>query len=155
MNSKEDSMSGNDIALKLREQFDEFILAIQIKNDRRIYVDIAPQTVTRATHLILDEYAARFQIATGVDTPEGIEVMYHWALDDKDLVITFRAVLPHDEPRVDSIAPICPAAEWIEREMWELLGIEFKGHPDMRHLLLADEWPEGNYPMRRNREATP
>jgi Ni,Fe-hydrogenase III component G len=104
---------------------------------------------------MLDEYAARFQIATGVDTPEGYEVMYHWALDDNDCVITFRAVLPHDEPRVDSIAPICPAAEWIEREMWELLGIEFKGHPDMRHLLLADEWPEGNYPMRRNREAIP
>ena len=155
MNSKGESMSGKDIATRLEELFDEFILAIQLKNDRRIYVDIAPQTVTRASHLMLDEFAARFQIATGVDTPEGYEVMYHWALDDNDCVITFRAVLAHDEPWVDSIAPICPAAEWIEREMWELLGIEFKGHPDMRHLLLADEWPEGNYPMRRNHEATP
>ena len=155
MNGKEEGMSAKDIALKLEEQFDEFILALQSPGDRRVYVDIAPQSVARATRLMLDEYAARFQIATGVDTPEGYEVMYHWALDDNDCVITFRATLPHNDPRVDSIAPICPAAEWIEREMWELLGIEFKGHPDMRHLLLADEWPEGNYPMRRNREATP
>lgn len=148
-------MGSEDIAAKLQAQFSEFILTIQTPADRRIYVSIAPQSVVRATHLMLDDYAARFQIATGVDTPEGYEVMYHWALDDCDCVITFRALLPHDAPRVDSIAPICPAAEWIEREMWELLGIEFKGHPDMRHLLLADEWPEGNYPMRRDHEAKP
>ena len=155
MNSKGESMGNKDISSRLQTQFDEFKLAIQTPAERRIYVDIAPQTVARATRLMLDEYAARFQIATGVDTPEGYEVMYHWALDDSDCVITVRVLLPHDEPRVDSIAPICPAAEWIEREMWELLGIEFEGHPDMRHLLLADEWPEGNYPMRRNHEAKP
>ena len=48
------------------------------------------------------------------------------------------------------MALLCPAAEWIEREMWELLGIDFKNHPDMRHLLLDDDWPEGNYPLRRS-----
>lgn len=155
MNKKEDNMGGKDIASRLQAQFNEFILAFQSRTDRRIYIDIAPQTVVRATRLMLDEYAARFQIATGVDTSAGFEVMYHWALDESDCVVTFRALLPHEAAQVESIAPICPAAEWIEREMWELLGIEFKGHPDMRHLLLADEWPEGKFPMRRDYEATP
>jgi Ni,Fe-hydrogenase III component G len=41
---------------------------------------------------------------------------------------------------------------WIEREMNELLGIEFEGHPDMRRLLLAKEWPEGVYPLRTDYE---
>ncbi|MGB5487465.1 MAG: NADH-quinone oxidoreductase subunit C, partial [Lysobacterales bacterium] len=71
------------------------------------------------------------------------------------IVITLRVLVDHDSPELDSIAPMYPAAEWIEREIWELLGIHFKGHPDMRHLLLADDWPEGNYPMRRNHEVTP
>ena len=152
---KEDSMGRDDIVTKLRSQFGEFILAIQSKSHQRIYLDIAPQTLERATRLMLDEYGARFQIATGVDTQDGIEVMYHWALDEKDCVITLRILLDHDSVELDSMALICPAIEWIEREMWELLGIHFKGHPDMRHLLLADEWPEGDFPMRRNHEVTP
>jgi len=154
MNSKEDGMGRVDFSTKLEEQFGEFILAIKTKSDRRIYIDIAPQSVVRTTRLMLDEYGARLQIATGVDTRDGVEVMYHWALDEDDCVMTVRTVLEHDALEVESIAPICVAAEWIEREMWELLGIKFKGHPDMRHLLLADDWPEGNYPMRRNYEAT-
>jgi Ni,Fe-hydrogenase III component G len=155
MNGKEENMGRKDFAAALQEKFDEYILALQAKSARRIYMDIAPQTVVRATRLMLDEYGARFQIATGVDTEAGFEVMYHWALDDDDCVITVRVVLPHEHAEVDSIAPICPAAEWIEREMWELLGISFVGHPDMRHLLLADDWPEDNYPMRRDHEVTP
>ena len=82
-----------DFSTKLQEQFGEFILAIETKSDRRIYVDIAPQSVVRATRLMLDEYGARFQIATGVDTRNGVEVMYHWALDEDDCVITMRTVL--------------------------------------------------------------
>ena len=39
---------------------------------------------------------------------------------------------------------------WIEREIHEILGINFKGHPDMRKLLLPEGWPEGVYPLRRD-----
>ena len=155
MNDQGYSMGRDDISKILQERFGEFILAIQSESDRRIYIDIAPQSVERATRLMLDEYSARLQIATGVDTRDGVEVMYHWALDKDDCVITFRTLLDHDKLELNSIAPICPAAEWIEREIWELLGINFIGHPDMRHLLLAEDWPDGDFPMRRNREARP
>ena len=59
------------------------------------------------------------------------------------------------EPVLDSIAGVCPAAEWIEREIWELLGVDFRGHPDLRHLLLDDHWPQGDYPLRRGKEGAP
>ena len=59
-------------------------------------------------------------------------------------------VLDRDAPELESIASFCPAAEWIEREIWELLGGEFIDHPDLRHLLLSDDWPEGNYPLRKD-----
>ena len=58
----------------------------------------------------------------------------------------------HEQPQLESIAEMCPAAEWIEREIWELLGICFRNHPDMRHLLLSEDWPEGSYPLRRDYE---
>ena len=76
--------------------------------------------------------------------------MYHWALDSEDCLVTLRVTVGHEAPELDSIAVMYPAAEWIERELWELLGIGFRGHPDMRHLLLDDTWPEGDYPMRKN-----
>ena len=66
--------------------------------------------------------------------------------------MSLRTWLPRDEPEIESIANLCTAAEWIEREMWELLGIRFRDHPDMRHLLLADDWPEGRHPLRRDYE---
>jgi NADH:ubiquinone oxidoreductase subunit C len=61
-----------------------------------------------------------------------------------------RPLLPRDEPEIESIANLCTAAEWVEREMWELLGIRFRNHPDMRHLLLDEDWPAGSHPLRRD-----
>ena len=137
-------------AERIIKDLGEQVLEVQRKSVRRVYIDIAPESVVEASRLMLEREGARLQIATGVDTPAGIEVMYHWALDGEDCVVTIRVTVAHEAPALDSIAVMCPAAEWIEREMWELLGIEFRGHPDMRHLLLDDGWPEGDFPLRKD-----
>ena len=147
-------MNKLDIITTIQTQLGDAILAVKRKSDLRVYIDITPQTLPDASRMMLEEFGARLQIATGVDTNNGLEVMYHWALDREGIVITLRVLVDHESPELDSIATMYPAAEWIEREIWELLGIHFKGHPDMRHLLLADDWPEGNYPMRRDFGAT-
>jgi Ni,Fe-hydrogenase III component G len=151
---KENPMGNNDIITAIRAQLGESILVLESKSGRRAYLDIPAERLEQSSRVMLDEFGARFQIATAVDTAAGYEVLYHWALDENDCVITFRILLDHDTPELESIALMCPAAEWIEREMWELMGIQFTGHPDMRHLLLADDWPEGNYPMRKNHGVT-
>lgn len=143
-------MGQNDTITAIRERLSESILAFDSQSGRRAYLDIPADRLEQSSRVMLDELGARFQIATAVDTEAGFEVLYHWAVDEKDCVITFRILLDHDKPELGSIAIMCPAAEWIEREMWELMGIHFDGHPDMRHLLLADDWPEGVFPMRRN-----
>lgn len=143
-------MGIDDFTHQISTGLGEGVRGIERKSDRRAWIDIAPEAVTDASLLLFEGLGARFQIATGVDTRAGIEVMYHWALDGDDCLLTLRTLLDGAEPAVDSIAGLCPAAEWIEREMWELLGIEFRGHPDLRHLLLDDDWPEGDYPLRRH-----
>lgn len=129
------------------------IVQWQEKSERRIYVDVRPEAVPDATRLLFKDLGARFQIASGVDTPTAIEILYHWAFDSMGVVITVRTKLDRAGPAVESVAGICPATEWIEREMAELLGITFRNHPDMRHLLLSDDWPEGKYPLRRDYKA--
>ena len=90
------------------------------------------------------------RMIAGLDTPDAIELLYHWALDRLDCVVTVRTRLDRDKPEIASIAGACAAAEWIEREIWELLGVQFRNHPDLRHLLLSDDWPAGKFPLRRD-----
>ena len=148
-------MAIENIITAIGTALDEGMRGHESKSDRRVYIDIESGAVKTACSVMLENLGARFQIATGVDTPAGIEVMYHWALDQEDCVVTLRVLLDPEHPELDSIALLCPAAEWIEREMWELLGIHFRGHPDLRHLLLDDDWPEGNYPLRRDQRPSP
>ena len=54
------------------------------------------------------------------------------------------------EPAVESITPAVPAAAWAERELYDLLGVVPDGHPDLRRLTVADDWPDGVFPQRRD-----
>ena len=139
-----------DILPEIRQRLGDGIVEVVEKSPRRIYVEVKPEAVPDATRLVFRDMGARFQIATGIDTPTAIEILYHWGFDTLDCVVTVKTKLDREKPEVDSVAGICVATEWIEREMWELLGITFRNHPDMRHLLLMDDWPEGKYPLRRD-----
>lgn len=135
---------------QIREFLGDRLLGIDEKSASRVFLEVMPSDVPDLTRLMLEDLQARFQIASGVDTPAAIEILYHWALDRSGCVVTVRTRLDRQNPEIESITPVCPAAEWIEREMWELLGIRFRNHPDLRHLLLSDDWPEGKYPLRRD-----
>jgi NADH-quinone oxidoreductase subunit C len=56
--------------------------------------------------------------------------------------------LDGSDARVATVSGIWPAANWLEREVWDLFGIQFDGHPDPRRLLMPDDW-EG-YPLRKD-----
>jgi NADH-quinone oxidoreductase subunit C len=62
--------------------------------------------------------------------------------------IRVKAGLPEDDLRVNSATPMFPAANWHEREVYDLFGVVFEGHPDLRRILLPDEW-EG-HPLRKD-----
>jgi Ni,Fe-hydrogenase III component G len=142
-------MKAENTVNRIRGALGEHLVGFAQKSENRVYIEVRPETVVEAARLMFEEVGARLQIATGIDTGQGIEVMYHWALDTEDCVVTVWVTVPYQAPVLASIANLCPAAEWIEREMWELLGLEFVDHPDMRHLLLSDDWPIGNYPLRK------
>ena len=143
-------MTREDVLSRIKATLQDRLLGLEERSVKRVFIEVSPNDVPEASRLMFQDLQARFQIATGVDTPTAIEVLYHWALDSLGCVVTMRTRLNRENPEIESIAPLCPAAEWIEREMWELLGIRFRNHPDLRHLLLRDDWPEGKYPLRRD-----
>ncbi|MBN1595516.1 NADH-quinone oxidoreductase subunit C [candidate division FCPU426 bacterium] len=143
-------MNREQVAAQVKQILGEKIIAFHQKSDRRIFLEVQSGDILEVTRILFHDLKARFHIASGVDTPEGIEILYHWAFDACNCVLTVRTKLDRNKPEIESCAPLYKAMEWIEREMWELLGIQFKNHPDLRHLLLKDDWPAGKYPLRRD-----
>ncbi|MCX6348542.1 MAG: NADH-quinone oxidoreductase subunit C [Candidatus Aureabacteria bacterium] len=121
------------------------------KNPRRVYVEVRPAAVRPAAQALFKDLGFRFSIATGMETLEGFQVLYHFSLDRTGLVLSLRVRLGKENPETDSIADLVPAADWIEREMAELLGIKFRGRPSTERLLSDDEWEEKEYPLRKDR----
>jgi len=134
---------------QIREKLGSKVIDWYQHSSRRIYVSIKPKDIREVASLLFNELKLRFSIATGLDTPKGFEILYHFNFDKSGEIISLRVLLEDKKnPQIDSLATLFPAAEWIEREMWELLGINFIGHPNLKRLLLSDEWPEGKYPLR-------
>jgi len=124
------------------------------RSARRIYFTVEPNDVYKSVEFIFKGLGLRFSTASGVDLPEGFEMIYHFSFDKAGEVYSLRTLIKDKaRPEIDSIAPIFRGAEWVEREIWEMLGINFKGHPNLKRLLLAEDWPEGEFPLRRKNES--
>jgi NADH-quinone oxidoreductase subunit C len=76
------------------------------------------------------------------------ELNYHLVSIPKRNRLRIRVRLSSDDPEVDSLVPVWPGANWLEREIFDLFGIHFTGHPDLRRILLPDDW-EG-FPLRKD-----
>lgn len=95
----------------------------------------------------LIENGARFVTITGVDKLRSITLLYHFALDERQ-ILTLELELPKSNARTRSITPILQGAEWAEREVHDLLGVEFEGHPNLHPLITPKEVET---PMRSDR----
>ncbi|WP_436515242.1 NADH-quinone oxidoreductase subunit C [Ekhidna sp. To15] len=88
---------------------------------------------------------------TGLDNGEeknSMEVIYNLYSIPYDLHLMLKVGLPRENPSVDSVSDIWKTADWLERETYDLLGIHFNNHPDLRRILLPNDW-EG-YPLRKD-----
>lgn len=143
-------MTREETLNSLQEKFRGDILHVFDKSPKRVYVDIKPEALTAVATYAFKDLKARFNIASGVDCRSHMEILYHFTVEDLDLVISFRVKLDRSKLEIASLISLFKAVDWIEREIHEMLGINFIGHPDLKRLLLPDEWPDGVYPLRRD-----
>jgi NADH/F420H2 dehydrogenase subunit C len=90
---------------------------------------------------------------SGVDMVEHLESIYHFRSLRNNWLLQIRVKVPNENPRVPSLVSIYPSANWLERETYDLFGIFFEGHPDLRRILLDDDF--FGYPLRKSFRATP
>ena len=143
-------MTRQEVLNNIREKFKGDITNFLERSPKRIYIDINSTSLVAFATYIFKDLGARFNIASGLDTRHHFEILYHFTFDSLDMVVSLRVVLPRDKLEIASLTCVFEGANWIEREINEMLGIKFIGHPDLRRLLLPEDWPEGVYPLRRD-----
>lgn len=137
-----------NILEQIKNRFQEKVEIFE-KSKKRTYITVAKEDAKELVKYLFKDLGARLSIATGVDTRPGIEILYHMAFDKYGVVITVRVLVKKPDLLMPTFTDFLPGAEWIEREVNEMFGVKFIGHPRLERLLLADDWPEGRYPLRK------
>jgi NADH-quinone oxidoreductase subunit C len=145
-------MNREELLQTLRERFSDAITRVYEKSAKRVYIQIQADAIVPFAAFLFKDIGARFNVASGVDGRNQMEILYHFTVEDIDLVISLRVILPKTKLEIASLTSVFTAAHWIEREIHELLGVNFIGHPQLTRLLLPEDWPEGVYPLRKDYE---
>lgn len=85
---------------------------------------------------------------TAVDWKDHIEMVYHLYNMEENVKLEVKAVLDSAAPVIESATSLYPGAEFEEREVYDLMGVEFLGHPDLRRILMPDDYPA--HPLRKD-----
>jgi NADH-quinone oxidoreductase subunit C len=137
---------------QISKRFGQRLLAI-VPDIRRPRIHLNAEDWREVAEYLRTDAALQFdwlRCLSGVDyAADGrLCVVYDlWSFEHRhDLAV--KVFTPRSSPVVRSVADLWPAADWHEREAFDLLGIVFEGHPDLRRILLADDW-EG-HPLRKD-----
>ena len=135
---------------ELKKKLGKRIIDMAQPRKNRIYIRVATEKAPDLIEYLFSKYKCKLCTASGIDMREGIEIIYHLAREDKNILINVKTLIPYSKLEIGSIGKKIPAFRWIEREINEMLGVKFRGHPDMRRLILADSFPKGKYPLRKD-----
>jgi Ni,Fe-hydrogenase III component G len=110
-------------------------------------IDVDAGDIKESVLAVLQCEGRRFVTIVAVDNGLDIELLYNFSLDG--VLVTLRASVRKEAGTIDTIAQIVPGAEFVEKEVSELFGIEFVGHLRRANLVLPDDWPTTKRPMRK------
>jgi NADH-quinone oxidoreductase subunit C len=142
-------MESTEIYARLQQRFGDKVLEIGGKPDPFAVVELSALCEICRFLRDEDEIAADcLSNQTGVDYKDRIEVVYHLFSYRHHHGCVLKVKLPRDNPVVASVENIWHAANWMEREIFDLLGVTFEDHSDLRRILMPEDWP--GYPLRKD-----
>jgi len=140
----------------LKVKFPEGILASEV-DVKQAWVEVAPDLILSIADFLLTDESLYFDFLhciSGVDYGESegkLGLVYHLSSLIHEHQLVLKVSLDRSNPKpVPSVSGIWKAAEWHEREAFDLLGIPFENHPDLRRILLPDDWP--GHPLKKDYE---
>ena len=145
-------MTPGEVHTRIKERFGEQILEFD-ESLANPSIKVVPQVMAELGRHLKEDPELQFNYLmclSGVDYGPGkpLGVVYHCQSITLLHKIVLKVELPRESPSVPSVALIWRTADWHEREVYDLFGIQFEGHPDLRRIFLPDDW-EG-YPLRKD-----
>ena len=138
---------------QLKSQFPEAIKEAKVDRARRVTITFEKDHLQEIATFMRDQAGFdHVKGIAGIDYPthKKIEVLYFTGSFSKpeiqDLIVILKTELPRDNPSIASIVSVWQSAHFHERETFEMFGVKFEGHPDLRKLLTLDNW-DGPPPM--------
>lgn len=132
---------------EVMEIIKEYVKESKVISDRRITAVTDRQRYRDALITLKRHDILHLSTITGVDLGREIAIIYH--VDCGGVLLNLKLTVPKRAPRLLSVTDIFPGAILYERDLIEMLGVEVERHPDPRRLFLPEDWPEGEYPLRR------
>jgi NADH-quinone oxidoreductase subunit C len=133
----------------------------KIDDTAAVVPNSTPQTISVASAKLIevatelfnnqDTFFDQLSCVTGVDNgPDArtMEVIYHVYSIPFNKSLALKVVLPRDHPHVPTLSSIWKSANWLERETYDMYGIIFEDHPDLRRILMPADWD--GYPLRKD-----
>jgi NADH-quinone oxidoreductase subunit C len=117
-------------------------------------LDIAPPAIRSVCEFLRQDRELNFNVlidVTAVDrhpVEPRFEVVYHLLSLPRSQRVRLKVRLSGDQPVIDSVFSLWPAANMLEREVFDLFGVHFRGHPHLRRLLMPDDWQ--GHPLRKD-----
>jgi len=146
-----DNLRQNSIAAAV-DAFDADAIVAGKLEHGELTLEIAPGKITSICGFLkYDQKFVRISTVTAVDrypSEPRFEVVYHLHSVERNERVRLKCRLRGEDPVIDSVTGVWRGANWYEREVLDLFGIKFLGHPDPRRIMMPDDW-EG-HPLRKD-----
>jgi len=146
-------MTFQEISEQLQQKFGDAVVLVKADAAVDPFIVVAAQSVRDIALYLREDASMQFDYLmclSGVDRKGTFEVVYHLASMTLRHKLVLKVSAPADRPEVPTVEAVWKTANWHEREAYDLFGIIFTGHPDLRRILLPYDW-EG-YPLRKDYE---
>ena len=145
-------MTAEEIHSALAAKFGESVGALQPPN-KDPWVEVKPAAIREVCAFLKAEPQLRFDCLMNLSTVDWpkknqIQVVYHLFSYEKRHAFVLKILLDRAAPTVPSVEPVWKSADWLEREQYDLMGVQFEGHPDLRRIMLPDDWV--GHPLRKD-----
>lgn len=153
----------------LKQQFGDALIGMDKDTPTEPIISVDPLKIHKVGEFLRDNVELKFDslmCLSGVDDANGtkvkdaegyesiqggtLSVYYHLYSVELKHKITLRVSTPREDAKVESVENVWKTADWHEREAYDLVGIVFLNHPDLRRILMPYDWEEGSHPLRKD-----
>jgi NADH-quinone oxidoreductase subunit C len=134
-------------AEELKQNLPDSIVNIVLQKNKPIAI-IKKEDLLKVAVKVNEMGFDNLSLITGIDYTDRFEVVYNFLSYSKKQSLVLKVVLDHTNPELVSLSSIWKVADWLERETYDLVGIKFTGHPNLKRILLPEGWM--GHPLRKD-----